>query len=78
MCFLENASNIIPFQSMITLLPKMATEYISHKSDMNVADDPIHVLDTARKDKTANKKDNVTSSFSHSLSDFFLFYEIPK
>ena len=45
---------------------------------MNVADDPLPVGDNERKDRTANEKDNVTSSFCHSLSDFFLYYEIPK
>ena len=37
MYFLENSSNIMPFRSMLTLWPKMATEYISHISTIKVA-----------------------------------------
>ena len=37
MYFLGNSSNMMPFRSMMTLWPKMATEYISHICTKKVA-----------------------------------------
>ena len=37
MCFLGNSSKMMPFRSMMTLWPKMATEYISHICTKKVA-----------------------------------------
>ena len=37
MYFLGNSSKMMPFRSMMTLWPKMATEYISHICTKKVA-----------------------------------------